>query len=34
VRLFDELGTDLPAVELTKVVDSPGATHLSYRVVK
>jgi dihydrofolate reductase len=34
VRLFDDLGPDLPAVELTKVVDSPAATHLSYRVVK
>jgi dihydrofolate reductase len=34
VRLFDDLGPDLPAVELTKVVDSPAATHLSYRVAR
>ena len=34
VRLFDGLGPRLPKVELTRVVDSPAATHLSYRVVK
>jgi dihydrofolate reductase len=31
VRLF---GDTTPTVELTRVVDSPRATHLSYRVVK
>jgi dihydrofolate reductase len=34
VRLFDELGPDLPAFELTTVVDSPAATHLRYRVMR
>jgi dihydrofolate reductase len=32
VRLFDGLDSP-PKVELTRVIDSPGATHLSYRVV-
>ena len=32
VRLFDGLASP-PRVELTRVIDSPGATHLSYRVV-
>jgi dihydrofolate reductase len=34
VRLFDELGSSLPRVEVTRVLHSPGATHLSYRVVE
>lgn len=32
VRLFDGLASP-PKVELTRVIDSPKATHLSYRVV-
>ncbi len=32
VRLFDGLASP-PKVELTRVIDSPQATHLSYRVV-
>src|SRR5580765_8866026 len=34
VRLFDRLGADLPKVEPTRVIDSPQATHVRYRVVK
>ena len=33
-HLFGELGTNLPRVELTRIADSPAATHLRYRVVK
>jgi dihydrofolate reductase len=33
VRLFDDLGAR-PALELTRVVDSPAVSHLRYRVVK
>ena len=33
-HLFGELGADRPEVELTRVVSSPRAAHLSYRVVK
>jgi dihydrofolate reductase len=33
VRLFDELDGP-PKVELTRVIDSPAVTHLSYRVVR
>jgi dihydrofolate reductase len=34
VRLFDELGTERPMLELTRVIGSPTVSHLSYRVVK
>ena len=32
VSLFGELGTDAPGLKLTKVVESPFVTHLSYEV--
>jgi dihydrofolate reductase len=32
--LFGDLGANAPQVELTRVIDSPGAAHLRYRVVK
>jgi dihydrofolate reductase len=32
-RLFDELGREIE-LERMRVVDSPGVTHLKYRVVK
>jgi dihydrofolate reductase len=32
VSLFGELGADAPSLELTKVVESPHVTHLSYEV--
>jgi dihydrofolate reductase len=31
-RLFEHLGTEHIELELTRVVDAPGATHLHYRV--
>jgi dihydrofolate reductase len=34
VRLFDSLGADLPKVEATRVVESPQATHVTYRIVR
>jgi dihydrofolate reductase len=34
VRLFDHLGAGSVELELLKVVDGPGVTHLRYRVVK
>src|SRR5580765_963129 len=34
VRLFDNLGADLPKVEATRVIESPQATHVTYRVVR
>jgi dihydrofolate reductase len=34
VRLFDHLGTDRVDLEVLRVVDAPGVTHLRYRVVK
>jgi dihydrofolate reductase len=34
VRLFDNLGSAAPKVEMTRAIESPGATHLMYRVVK
>jgi dihydrofolate reductase len=34
VRLFDNLGPDLPQLEITEATHSPHVTHLSYRVVK
>jgi dihydrofolate reductase len=33
VRLFDDLGAEPPALERTRVIDSPAVTHLRYRVV-
>jgi dihydrofolate reductase len=33
-RLFGDLGTELPELERTRVIDSPTVTHLRYRVVK
>ena len=33
-RLFDHLGADHIELELTRVVDAPGVTHLHYRVVR
>jgi dihydrofolate reductase len=34
VPLFGELGDQQPELEITRVIDSPAVTHLSYRVVK
>jgi dihydrofolate reductase len=34
VRLFDHLGTEQIELEVMRIVDSPGVTHLRYRVVK
>jgi len=34
VRLFDHLGVDHVELDVVKVVDAPGVTHLRYRVVK
>jgi dihydrofolate reductase len=34
VRLFDHLGSQVIHVEHLRTVESPGATHLSFRVVK
>ncbi len=34
LRLFDHLGTLPIELESTRVIESPGATHLSFRVVK
>lgn len=34
VRLFDHLNIDPINLEIMRVVDAPGVTHLSYRVVK
>ncbi|HZI92592.1 MAG TPA: dihydrofolate reductase family protein [Thermoleophilaceae bacterium] len=33
-RLFDDLGSRPPELEVTRVVESPAVTHLTYRVVK
>ncbi len=33
-RLFDAVGSDLPPLEITRVVDSPAVTHVSYRVAR
>ncbi len=32
VRLFEDLGDKLPGLELARVIESPAATHVSYRV--
>jgi dihydrofolate reductase len=34
VRLFDGLGSDRPALRITRVVESPLVTHIRYRVVR
>jgi dihydrofolate reductase len=34
VRLFDRLGSEPPAVEVTRAIESPAVTHVTYRVVK
>ena len=34
VRLFDHLGTELIELESTRVIDAPGVTHLTFRVVR
>ena len=34
VRLFDHLGTGPIALERMRVVEAPGVTHLTFRVVK
>jgi dihydrofolate reductase len=34
VRLFDDLGAEPPRLECTRVIESPGVTHLRYRIVK
>jgi len=34
ILLFDELGPESIELERTKVVDSPGVTHLMFRFVK
>jgi dihydrofolate reductase len=34
VRLFDHMGTAPPGLETTRVIDAPGVTHLTFRVVK
>jgi dihydrofolate reductase len=33
-RLFDAVGSDLPPLAITRVVDSPAVTHVSYRVAR
>jgi dihydrofolate reductase len=33
-RLFDHLGAEHIELELTRIVDGPGATHLRYRVCR
>ena len=34
IRLFDHLGTEHIELESTRVIESPGVTHLRFRVVK
>ena len=34
VRFFGQLGSDQIELELTRVVEAPGVTHLRFRVVK
>ena len=34
VRLFDHLGTEPIQLERTRVIEAPGVTHLTFRVVK
>ena len=33
-RLFDHLGADHIELELTRILDAPGVTHLRYRIVR
>jgi dihydrofolate reductase len=33
VRLFDNLGSEPPSLEVTRVIESPRVTHMRYRVV-
>jgi hypothetical protein len=33
-RLFENLGPDLPRLELMRVLESPNATHIRYRLSK
>ncbi len=33
-RLFDHLGADHIELELTRIIDAPGVTHLHYRVLR
>jgi dihydrofolate reductase len=34
VRLFDDLGTEQIELERTRVIEAPGVTHMTFRVVK
>jgi hypothetical protein len=34
VRLFDDSGGGLPELERASVLDTPAATHLTYRVAR
>jgi dihydrofolate reductase len=34
IRLFDHLGAERIELEKTRVIESPGVTHLRFRVVK
>ena len=34
IRLFDDLGTGPIELDSTSVIEAPGVTHLTYRVVK
>jgi dihydrofolate reductase len=34
IRSFDQLGTEPTELEITRAIESPDATHLTYRVVK
>jgi hypothetical protein len=34
IRLFDYLGTEPIELESTRVIEAPGITHLTFRVVK
>ncbi|MBA3384657.1 MAG: dihydrofolate reductase family protein [Actinobacteria bacterium] len=34
IRLFDGLGTELVELETTRVVESPGVTHLKFRIAR
>ena len=34
VRLFDDLGAEPPVLEVSRVIESPAATHVRYRVLR
>ena len=34
IRLFDHVGTEPIELESTRVIESPGVTHIRFRVVK